>query len=403
MNLLTFLKDHVPCYIYNGEQIISQCQKLKTELPNFEFLYSIKTNPFSPIVQNISKEGFGADAASAGEVLLSLENGIAPEKIFYSAPGKTKEDIEICYGKCTIIADSISEIKHINAIAARHKETIKIGIRVNPNFSMQNEFGISSKFGIDIEQLLEGEDILVEYSNIKVAGIHIHIQSQILDFQILGRYYKNCFELAKKIHSIKNVNIEFINFGSGIGALYREVQDKPVDLKKLNSIIFEIAEENYAVLNARLLIETGRFVTCNAGKYYTHIVDIKKSLGRKYLIVENAMNGFMRPSIANLIYKIAGEIPIGYEPLYTCQDEFAVRVLNESTEKERVNIVGNLCTALDVIRENAEVNHAQIGDIIEITNAGNYAYSLSPLLFSSQRIPKQYYLYGEKISDSKIL
>ncbi len=63
---------------------------------------------------------------------------------------------------------------------------------------MQNEFGISSKFGIDIEQILEGEDILAEYSNIKVAGIHIHIQSQILDFQILGRYYKNCFELAKK-------------------------------------------------------------------------------------------------------------------------------------------------------------------------------------------------------------
>lgn len=403
MNLLTFLKEHVPCYIYNGEQIASQCQKLKTELPNFEFLYSIKTNPFSPIVQNISKEGFGADAASAGEVLLSLENGIAPEKIFYSAPGKTEEDIEICYGKCTIIADSISEIKHINAIAARHKEIIKIGIRVNPNFSMQNGFGISSKFGIDIEQLLEGEDTLAEYSNIKVAGIHIHIQSQILDFQILGRYYKNCFELAKKIHSIKNVNIEFINFGSGIGALYREAQDKPVDLEKLNSIIFEIVEENYAVLNARLLIETGRFVTCNAGKYYTHIIDIKESLGQKYLIVENAMNGFMRPSIANLIYKIAGEILTGYEPLYTCQDEFAVRVLNESTEKERVNIVGNLCTALDVIRENAEVNHAQIGDIIEITNAGSYAYSLSPLLFSSQRIPKQYYLYGEKISESEIL
>ncbi len=117
----------------------------KTELPNFEFLYSIKTNPFSPIVQNISKEGFGADAASAGEVLLSLKNGIAPEKIFYSAPGKTEEDIEICYGKCTIIADSISEVKHINAIAARHKEIIKIGIRVNPNFlcRMNLEFQVN--------------------------------------------------------------------------------------------------------------------------------------------------------------------------------------------------------------------------------------------------------------------
>ncbi|MDU1912176.1 pyridoxal-dependent decarboxylase [Fusobacterium sp.] len=403
MNLLAFLKEHVPCYIYNGEQIAGQCQKLKTELSDFEFLYSIKTNPFSHIIQNISKEGFGADAASAGEVFLSLDNGIAPENIFYSAPGKTEKDIEMCYGKCTIIADSISEIKHINVIAARHKEIVKIGIRVNPNFSMQNECGTSSKFGIDIEQLLEGEDILAEYSNIKVAGFHIHIQSQILDFQILGRYYKNCFELAKKIHSIKNVNIEFINFGSGIGALYRETQDTPVDLEKLNNMISEIAEENRAVLNARLLIETGRFITCNAGRYYTHIIDIKESLGQKYLIVENAMNGFMRPSIANLIYKTAGEILTGYEPLYTCQDEFAVQVLNESTEKERVNIVGNLCTALDVIRENAEVNHTQIGDIIEITNAGSYAYSLSPLLFSSHRIPKQYYLYKDKISGDEIL
>lgn len=403
MDLLAFLKGHAPCYIYNGEQIASQCQKLKRELSGFEFLYSIKTNPFSHIIQNISKEGFGADAASAGEVFLSLKNGIAPEKIFYSAPGKTEEDIEICYGKCTIIADSISEIRHINAIAAKHKEIVKIGIRVNPNFSMKNECGTSSKFGIDIEQLLKVEDTLAEYSNIKITGIHIHIQSQILDFQILGKYYKNCFELAKKIHSMKNVNIEFINFGSGIGALYRETQDKPVDLEKLNNMISEIAEENHAVLNAKLLIETGRFITCNAGKYYTPIVDIKESLGQKYLIVENAMNGFMRPAIANLIYKAAGEILTGYEPLYTCQDEFSVQVLNESVEKEKVNIVGNLCTALDVIRENTEVNHAQIGDIIEITNAGSYAYSLSPLLFSSHKIPKQYYLYKDKIYEDELL
>lgn len=202
---------------------------------------------------------------------------------------------------------------------------------------------------------------------------------------------------------MKNVNIEFINFGSGIGALYRETQDKPVDLEKLNNMISEIAEENCVVLNAKLLIETGRFITCNAGKYYTPIVDIKESLGQKYLIVENAMNGFMRPAIANLIYKAAGEILTGYEPLYTCQDEFSVQVLNESVEKEKVNIVGNLCTALDVIRENTEVNHAQIGDIIEITNAGSYAYSLSPLLFSSHKIPKQYYLYKDKIYEDELL
>ncbi len=62
-----------------------------------------------------------------------------------------------------------------------------------------------------------------------------------------------------------------------------------------------------------------------------HIYRYKRIFRSKIFDCGNAMNGFMRPSIANLIYKIAGEVLTGYEPLYTCQDEFTVRVLNEST------------------------------------------------------------------------
>ena len=93
----------------------------------------------------------------------------------------------------------------------------------------------------------------------------------------------------------------------------RDLRLRGIQMYSVNKMISEIAEENHAVLNAKLLIETGRFITCNAGKYYTPIVDIKESLGQKYLIVENAMNGFMRPAIANLIYKAAGEILTGYQ------------------------------------------------------------------------------------------
>lgn len=395
MDLLNFLKDHAPCYIYDGKKVVDQCRKLKESLSGFEFLYSIKTNAFPPMIQEVSKEGFGADAASSEEVKLAAENGIRPEKIFYSSPGKTDRDIEECYGKCTIIADSISEIRRINQIAARRGDIAKIGVRVNPDFSMLSEKGCSSKFGIDAEQLLKAEQMLSECLNVQIIGIHIHIQSQILDYRILGKYYQNCFALAKKIHAMEHVCVEFINFGSGIGALYREGQDRPVDLKKLADLTAGIVEENKSLLNAGLFIETGRFIGCNAGKYYTRIVDIKESLGQKYLIVENAMNGFMRPAIANLLLKAANPPLAGYEPLYTCQNEFSVCVLNQEKKKERVHIVGNLCTALDVICEGAEVNCARIGDMIEITNAGSYGYSLSPLLFSSHVIPGQYYLYRD--------
>lgn len=165
-----------------------------------------------------------------------------------------------------------------------------------------------------------------------------------------------------------------------------------MDLEKLADLTTDIVKENEDLLKAKLYIETGRFIGCNAGKYYTRIVDVKESMGQKYFIVENAMNGFLRPAVANLLSKAANQPLAGYEPLYTCQNEFSVHVLNREDKKERVHIVGNLCTALDVICENVEVNRANAGDIIEITNAGSYGYSLSPLLFSSHVVPGQYYL-----------
>lgn len=397
MDLLNFLQDHAPCYIYDGEKVESQCRKLKDTLFGFDFLYSVKTNAFPPMIQGVAKEGFGADAASSREVELALENGIAPEQVFYSSPGKTDQDIEASFGKCVLIADSISEVRWIHQVAARRGETAEIGIRVNPDFTMLGDRGCASKFGVDTRELLASEAVLDVCTNVRIIGIHVHIQSQILDYQVLGRYYQNCFALARRIQAMNRVWIKFINFESGIGALYREELDHPVDLEKLAGLAAAIVDENDRTRKAKLYIETGRFIGCNAGKYYTKIVDIKESYGQKYLIVENAMNGFMRPAIANLLTKATEQSLPGYEPLYTCQNEFAVRVLNQEDHRERVHIIGNLCTALDVICENVEVNHARVGDTIEITNAGSYGYSLSPLLFSGHAAPGQYYVFGGKI------
>lgn len=78
------------------------------------------------------------------------------------------------------------------------------------------------------------------------------------------------------------------------------------------------------------------------------------------------------------------------EPLYTGANAFAFRVLNENVEKETVSIAGNLCTSIDMAGEGIIMNKAEIGDLIAISNAGSYGYSLSPLLFASQDPPRQF-------------
>lgn len=380
---------YAPCYVYDREAIVQNCRKLTSLLPQVKFLYSIKANPFEPVVRLVGKQGFGADASSVKEVDRALANGIRPEMIFFSSPGKTKRDIHEAYGKCTFIADSFHELELLEQAAIEHGETIFVGLRINPRSAFAEEEA-SSKFGIDEEQMLSGKSILLKLTHIKITGIHIHIKSQVLSTEQLEQYYKHCFDIAERVSRIPGAELRFINFGSGIGMVYDSMTQSEVQLEKLAACFRQLQERNRTSLNAAFYIETGRYVVGNAGNYYTPIVDIKESRGTKYLIVKNAMNGFFRPVMAQILRNAGGEYPRqGMEPVYTCEKEVAVQVLNDCDEKEKVTVVGNLCTAQDVICRNVNLNKAKIGDMVEITNAGSYGYSLSPLLFGDNNAPEQ--------------
>lgn len=379
---LEFVRENAPCILYDKKQIMERCRILQSSMPEEKFLYSIKTNPFMPVVETIASQGFGADAASANEVLSAMKAKIPCESIFYSAPGKTAEDIEKTWGKCTIVADSFSELRLLEQIAAERDESIKVGVRINPAFSMDNAAPAPSKFGIDEDKFTAEK---VHFPHLKIVGLHIHLRSQVLDTDLLCAYYRNCYALAERIHKMQNIEISFINFGSGIGTIYDAASEKALDFEKIGQVMRELHKRNAQSLNAKFILETGRFLVCNAGNYYTRVVDRKESCGKTFIIVQNTLNGFLRPVIAELLRQNLGKFPIaGQEPLYTSAAQCSFRVLGKETNPEKVDIVGNLCTSLDAMARDIVLPHMEIGDILEVSNAGSYGYTLTPQLFSSQ-------------------
>ena len=80
-------------YLYDEAVILENLRTLIQTFPSFCFFYSAKTNPNPHILQTLIKNDCGIDAASAGEVRLAVKHGLPPEKISYSAPGKTDEDL----------------------------------------------------------------------------------------------------------------------------------------------------------------------------------------------------------------------------------------------------------------------------------------------------------------------
>lgn len=385
---MRFLQQNAPCYLYEEALIKERCRALSEAMPEVDFLYSVKANPFMPVLKTIAAQGFGADAASANEVLLAQQAGIPGDRIYYSAPGKTLQDMQKVWGKCTIIADSLSELDRLEQCAAAKKEQAAVGIRVNPNFSMNDTAAVSSKFGIDEEQLKAAN---LCFPHLKITGIHVHLRSQILDADLLCGYYQNCYMLAERMSGLNGVDIQFINFGSGIGTVYDSADEKPLALEKIGRTLQTLSAKNRNDLRAKFILETGRFVVCNAGTYYTRIIDRKVSCGKTYLVVQNAMNGFLRPAIAELLRQNVGAFPgNGQEPLYTCGSQSEFRILGRDGDCETVDIVGNLCTALDVMARDITLSHAEIGDILAVSNAGSYGCTLTPLLFSGQEQPKEF-------------
>ncbi|WP_455542967.1 hypothetical protein [Intestinibacter sp.] len=383
-----------PFYIYDEKIIAGQIKKLKSNFPEFEFLYSIKTNPNKNIVEFVAKNGIGGDAASKNEVFKSMSAKMPKEKIIYSAPGKTKQDIEETYDKCIITADSYHELELINEVAKEHNINLRVGLRINSNYAIEGGDILPNKFGVDEESLLDNKKFINSLQNIKICGIHVHLKSQILNYETLYNYYKDVLELA--IFCVEEIgfDMDYINFGGGLGIAYSD-REQELEVDSLGKKCKELINGFKEKLNCRLIIESGRFIVCKSGTYVTYVIDKKVSRGANYLIVANGYNGFHKPSLAEMAFSCAKDerekiAPV--EPMFTSYDAYEVKVLNESKEIEKVTVCGNLCTAADLLGKNLALPKAEIGDIIVVTNAGSYGFTLSPVLFSSHDIPYEIYL-----------
>ncbi len=386
-------KNYDSFYIYDESIILEQIKNLKENFKGIDFLYSVKCNPNSYVIKSIFSQGFGADAASLEEVIKAHNAGLTKDKIYFSAPGKTAKDIENSLSKAILIADSLNEIELINQIAKNQTaQIVDIGIRINPNFSFYGNHGIPSKFGIDEQDAI---DFIKNNNctNIRINGIHVHLKSQELDINVLKNYYKNMFTLAEKIQSITGINLDYINLGSGIGIQYSP-NETPLNVKELGAAALDMLykfKNKYP--NTKVIIETGRYAVGKSGLYVTKVLDRKQSYGKTYIILKNTLNGFVRPSIIKLVENYSQQSePSSYEPFFTNKNAFEFETLKPKNNLEKVSLVGNLCTAIDVIATDIDIPRLDIGDIIIINNAGAYARSVTPMQFASLEKPKELFV-----------
>lgn len=380
-------------YLYDEKTLTDSIKSLQKAFAHEQLLYSVKCNPNRSVLKKIFSSGIDADAASLGEVYAAADCGVPSEHIFFSAPGKSREVLARSLGQCILIADSLREIRQINELAKERNMKVPIGVRINPNFTFTGNKGVPSKFGIDEDQFREAIPELRELSHTLVIGLHVHLQSQELDFRKLTAYYEKIFTMAARIQRSLNAPLVFLNLGGGIGIPYVPGEE-PCDImllaKNLERLRF-LRQDSLA--QARILIESGRYLAGPCGWYVTHVVDTKLSQGSHIAILANTLNGYLRACIEPMLTKANPHAP-AREPLFYRAGSTPFYVLNDVQEKEAVSVYGSLCTSADLVAEDAWLPKLSIGDVVAFPNAGAYGYVLTPFQFSTQLRPSEIYLHA---------
>ena len=348
-----------PAYCYSYNQLKENIKNFKRSFQSFSPLicFAIKSNTNLDLIREIKKLGLGADVVSIGELMMAIKAGINPRKIVFSGVGKTSNEIIYAINKKILLinAESKSEIKEIERIAKFKRQKIKIGIRLNPNTDAKTLSQISTgkkenKFGVNNKTFVELVNYCKASKYIELGCLSVHIGSQILNHQP----YEKMLKVISKIIDKVNYKFEFIDLGGGMGISYNE-KNKQLNYKKYNIAIKKFLKKN----NSKIIFEPGRSIIGNTGTLVSKIIYIKRNDKKNFVILDAAMNDFMRPALYGAAHKTLPSIK------------------TNKYSKKTFEFVGPICESTDKFITLKKFQELKEKDLIAICDVGAYGMSLS--------------------------
>jgi diaminopimelate decarboxylase len=378
-----------PLYLYDASVIRSKISLFRKHLPDqVELYYAIKANPNPEIIKTIIPLVDGFDVASIGELDRAISVGANPDTISFAGPGKRPEELSraIEAGIGSLNIESERELELIVEAGKRLGKIPKISIRINPSFELHGSGmkmgGSAKQFGIDEERVpavLGSLDALP----VNFRGFHIFAGSQNLNAEAICASLENSLDLALRLLGSRAAETAVLNLGGGFGIPYFE-NDEPLDLRKVGDFfekLLWVYRPHFP--KARFVIELGRFLVGEAGLYMTKVLYKKVSRGKTFAITDGGMNHHLAAS-GNF-----GQVLRKNYPIVNGNTVF-------SENSSSVELVGPLCTPLDLLGAKAQLGMVQEGDIIVIMNSGAYGYTASPLFFLGHPWPREFLVYPKR-------
>jgi diaminopimelate decarboxylase len=231
---------------------------------------------------------------------------------------------------------------------------------------------IDSKFGIPVwgESVVETIDRIFASDHLELAGLHMHLGSQVLDNDSMPTAIERQVAVAAKVRGRHGVTIAQYSPGGGLGIAYTDDGADPDPTAWVEVIVpaYLAAWEKHDLPAGSITVEPGRWLVGPAAVALYRVGSVKTIPGvRTYVAVDGGMADNSRPAM--------------YDARYTA--ELANRT--DDGPRDDVRIAGRFCESGDVLIQSVALPPVRVEDLLAVPASG--AYQL-PMASNYNAVPR---------------
>jgi diaminopimelate decarboxylase len=360
-----------PLYVYSAATLRDHYRKLARAFAALEPLicFSVKVCSNTHILRLLAEEGSGFDLVSGGELYRVIQAGGDPGRSCFAGVAKTDDEIQYALeqGIHLFNVESEEELENLARLAAETGRSARAALRVNPDVDPKTHRYITTgkretKFGVDLER---AERVFRAFAgspgarHVALAGIHIHIGSQILSVDPYVEAVEKALGLVGRLRGA-GLEVTSLDIGGGFGAHYEG--GEALDADAFGRAIVPLVRDE----GLEFIMEPGRFIAATAGILVTQVQYVKAGGDRKFLLCDSGMHHLIRPALYGSYHRIWPVEPgPGFVPSRRSRDE-------RMPGTERVDVVGPICESSDFLAKERHLPPVARGGLLAVFSAGAY-------------------------------
>jgi diaminopimelate decarboxylase len=285
-------RHHTPFFLYSQRELAGNIAALRAAFearhPATEFFFASKACSNLWFLEQVRRGGMNVEVNAGGELMKAGRAGFAGAQIVFNGAAKTEAEIAtaVQYDVRAIVVDSLFELERVIEVASALRRRANVALRIDVEVTTLTHPGLMTthggKAGIDIDDAVTAFSRAAGSDWLHVAGMHLHIGSQITSVEPYRRALTTALDLIDTVVAATGVRLEHLNAGGGLAIPYREL---PAECEPADYFCSQLKPDEYAAVicdalnerhpELRLFLEPGRSVAGTTAVLVTRVENEK--------------------------------------------------------------------------------------------------------------------------------